>query len=203
MKKLLVLFLVFGMASMANASLVELWIVSRGPAPDQTVPIDPTKEITIEPSEWIDIDLIYTADDAFSYPLDNLSVQITAVGAATLDMTALTNTGLPVWSQDPIFSPGVTENVPGKDYYLQYSVGMDGTGMMNDGAAIDHILLHCDEYPGDVTVAMVDYVFAGAGTVDWSMLPMRFGDPLIVHQIPEPMTVVLLGLGGLLLRRRR
>jgi hypothetical protein len=199
MKKLLVLFLVFGMVSMANASLLDLVIVSRGPAPDQTVPIDPVKEITIEPSEWLDLDLVYTAGSAADYPMDNLSVQLTVQGPGILDMSALTNTELPVW--DPAWSEGVTENVPGTDYYLQFSWGLQGTGMDHDGAAIDHILFHCEDYD-DATITLEDYVVFGTGTVDFGG-PVDMGDPVIIHQIPEPMTIVLLGLGGLLLRRRK
>jgi len=30
-----------------------------------------------------------------------------------------------------------------------------------------------------------------------------FGGPVTVYQVPEPATVLLLGLGGLLLRRRK
>jgi hypothetical protein len=56
------------------------------------------------------------------------------------------------------------------------------------GMLVRSIVFHCDG-PGDVTVAIVDE--------DGQVL-----DTQVIHQIPEPITVVFLGLGGLFLRRR-
>jgi hypothetical protein len=49
---------------------------------------------------------------------------------------------------------------------------------------------HCKAL-GDVTVQLLD--FGGVTELD----------SVIIHQVPEPVSMVLLGLGGLLLRRRR
>jgi hypothetical protein len=59
-----------------------------------------------------------------------------------------------------------------------------------NGLLIDGILLHC-EGRGDVTLTLLD-----AGT--WDAM-----DSVTIHQIPEPITLALLGLGGLFLRRRK
>ena len=56
------------------------------------------------------------------------------------------------------------------------------------GRLLTSVLFHCDG-PGDVTFAVVDE--------NGEIL-----DTQVIHQIPEPMTLVLLGLGGLFLRRR-
>jgi hypothetical protein len=55
------------------------------------------------------------------------------------------------------------------------------------------IVFHCDG-PGDVVVSLVH--FNADFAVDGVM------DSIVIHQIPEPMTMGLLGLGGLFLRRR-
>ena len=58
MKKLLVLVLVLGISSVASAvGTIDLVISSYGPdLPTQ--PIDPVKDITIAPSEWVNLDII-------------------------------------------------------------------------------------------------------------------------------------------------
>jgi hypothetical protein len=46
----------------------------------------------------------------------------------------------------------------------------------------------------------------GGGTVDGSTFGPYQGDwgaPITIHQIPEPFTMALMGLGGLVLIRRR
>jgi len=61
------------------------------------------------------------------------------------------------------------------------------------GTIIDDILFHCNA-EGDVIVQLVyspDYM---TGSIV---------DQVTIHQVPEPMTIALLGLGGLLLRRRK
>ena len=60
---------------------------------------------------------------------------------------------------------------------------------------VDDILFHCESYDDCLVELLWDpaYPIPGVSTVD---------DSLIIHQ-PEPMTIVLLGLGGLLLRRRK
>lgn len=82
---------------------------------------------------------------------------------------------------------------------------------------IDHIGIHCDD-EGTVTVAVTPYDGTGdapqwgSTRISADALPGPYtqqadqealGGVLTVHQIPEPMTVALLGLGALLLRRRK
>ncbi len=75
-----------------------------------------------------------------------------------------------------------------------------------------NLLLHCEEYGpvsldltlgGSTRIAPYEN---GAGTAPYPAwryaVEGDLGD-LVIHQIPEPMTIALLGLGGLFLRRRR
>jgi hypothetical protein len=195
MKKLLVLMLVLGLAGVAQAvGSLDLVISSRGPGPDSTEPIDPVHEITIMESEWINMDIIYIPGTPVLF---QCSVTITASGPGTLDISSLT---FPEGAWDFNYEDirVVTE---GKVYNIQESFGQTGTGVA-DGIAIDHILLHCDSPEGDVIVTIVDWVPAGAGSLDYGG-PVDVIGTVIVHQVPEPMTVALLGLGGLFLLRRR
>jgi hypothetical protein len=64
-----------------------------------------------------------------------------------------------------------------------------------DGVYFDEILFHC-QGEGDVTVYLYDI-----GTT-WDIADGVI-DSVVISQVPEPMTIALLGLGGLLLRRRK
>jgi hypothetical protein len=63
----------------------------------------------------------------------------------------------------------------------------------NGVGVLDAKQLHCDHGPSDDTIWLLN---ADNGTVL---------DTLVIHvtAIPEPMTIMLLGLGGLMLRKRR
>jgi hypothetical protein len=203
MKKLLVLLLVFGITSIANAALIDVVIVSWGPGPDSgTTPINPTDHITLNPSEWIDVDLVFTPDG--SEHLSQASLELTLVGNASMYLDDLT---FPPGAWDtPPFSPGITEVVPGKQYIIQYGEGMAGAGTVD--IIIDHILIHCDGEPDEVILSITaDVLLGGIGsmTSDYKMIGMglEFGPGITITQIPEPMTIALLGLGGLFLLRRR
>lgn len=59
-----------------------------------------------------------------------------------------------------------------------------------DGLVIDGLQFHCAD-DGDVTLIL------------WNAETFEIMDTVVIHQVPEPMTFALLGLGGLFLRRRR
>lgn len=65
-----------------------------------------------------------------------------------------------------------------------------------DGVYFDEILFHC-EGAGDVEIVLML-----VDTATWSVTTTEL-DSITIPQVPEPMTVLLLGLGGLFLRRRR
>ena len=186
MKKALLLLVITGMlSSVASAGLVQPMISSLNGDP-----IDPVSEITIKPSDTINFDIV-SDTQLLTF---NLIVELELQGPGTLDISQLTTP--PGW--DPGFHVDPREIEPGKIY--EFGEG-NFSGGPQPGIQLDHILMHCDGL-GDVIITLRDGTQGGTAQLADFATP-EFGS-ITIHQIPEPMTMGLLGLGGLgLLRRRR
>ena len=186
MRKLLMLMLVLGMASLASAIPINpLLEISVGGDPN---PVD--SEIWLVPSEELVLDiwagqLITAADGAITWTLTCDPAYGTLSGGAAVYPAHADNTvnfsgafppGGGVWGNLRVFDS------PGGD--IAYG-----------SVLYDQIIFHCEDL-GDAVVTITLYD---------GMTPIGETDSVTIHQgeIPEPMTMVLLGLGGLFLRRRK
>jgi hypothetical protein len=70
-----------------------------------------------------------------------------------------------------------------------------GSGVPADTLLYDEIVFHCENI-GE-TVISLGLVNPDTGEI------IEVMDQVVIHQIPEPATIALLGLGGLLLRRKK
>ena len=173
MRKLLILMLVLGMASMANAALT----LTIGGA-------DAGTEYTLMTTDtiWIGVNT-------------DTAVQFDAVVVIPDDPCSLAGgswTGGNVLYIPPA-KPGSTTNFSpyspgyGEGWYLAAS---SPSTVLPQAGLIAEYEFHCDA-EGDVMINLL--------ASNWTTVL----DTVTIHQIPEPMTMALLGVGALLLRRRK
>ena len=204
MKKVLTLILVLGMASAASAAL-QISVHTNPPGGETWNPLDPQPtDITINVSDELILD-IYTTTMIYAgaigegdwFLMCDTNLGSISGGVANAALVATGNvlaiydgkaTG--AWQIDDPF-----DGVGGAVVVL-------GAPIMAGDTLYDNILFHCGAL-GDTVITLVqgqaivstqgDPYFEVTGTYD----------SVVIHQIPEPMTMALLGLGGLALIRRR
>lgn len=179
MKKLLIVMLVLAIAPMASAVLTLTGDQAELPA-----------EIWLTPSETIALGATFdtaTTGFAISVSLNNAQAELISDGVT-----------IPVeWNM----GESVTPIVDAENGVLEVSI--QGAHFMGEesgpGILFDNLILHCV----DDTDVILTFTAAGSTTIDGVFYAQgtELGS-IIVHQ-PEPMTIALLGLGGLFLRRRK
>jgi hypothetical protein len=194
MRKLLALILVLGLASMANAALQ--LSVNGLPADDI---------IELQPSDWIELDIDVDSE----------------LGGGDLAIILSNNQGHLEW-QDVVFATELPMGRGGTWYtgpwdgpwQIQASSTPQALYFNGGNASMNAqppfklmwgLMFHCDE-PTDVIIDLVaisDVIYFDAAQ---NRIPIYTEGELIdsIYVIqPEPMTLSLLGLGGLALLRRR
>jgi len=180
MKKLLALVLVLGLTSLASADLV---LTVNG------VPVT-QGQITIAPSQTIELDLELTAGETcamydVTYQLSNAQAELLTGG-----VTFPTVFDLP---------GGFT--VPPTPQMVEISAGQWSSGPVAGPAVLmQGLILHCLEAtPVDLTLYVSEYTEVDGQEV---LVGTVLGTLHIIQEVPEPVTIALLGLGSLFLRKR-
>ena len=194
MKKFLVLGVVLALSSSAMAGLVGLRVE---PGDVEPISYDHSTTITIE---------VYASGFYIDYPYDTIgfmdiaSIQSDNGGTASspsLHTDLLSGVG--VSAGDIVNSGGILiENIGG---YIDQG---DIVGVYPFPAVLYAFELHIPELPNStiLTITMSGLVIKNLGYND-PVPGVTATNTLEIHIIPEPMTIALLGLGGLFLRRRR
>ena len=207
MKKLLVLLVVLGVVGVANAGVIDLTITSLNGAT-----VANTKSITANASDTIDFRIMWLAPST-EY-LFGIQSFFDITGPGTLDWTGFTvatyDADNDLWTNVDIGSSydrllHVVAQEAGKTYIIE---GASDKGRVGNGTSelwiVKNLKIHVDG-PGQINVVLSNRGL-GSKAVDASLnlVPWTYGNGIVINpQIPEPMTLMLLGLGSLFLVKRK
>jgi hypothetical protein len=186
MKKLLVVLTVLAMATVANAALTaKISVDGVIDAPDTQIVLFPSDTAVIDIHAWNDVSagqgvLLLQGPGALTLPVWNTTNRWEQSSAAVMSN-----------EEKPDYIAAFTEmgylNIT--EIYTMDIVDASEPYTLPNGKVLDGLIFHCEAL-GDVTLTVFN--------LDLGVL-----DSQVIHQIPEPMTLALLGLGGLFLRRRK
>jgi len=188
MKKLLILVLVLGLVSVANAAMT-LKISVNG-----ITDIDDS-QINIQPSQHLVLDIWSSGYSGVADAMYCALVVDTKLATITGGVVKIPPA--PTWSA--MHGPSArTDAYPGLNADEDGPYGSIAGSPVGEvapaGVYFDEFDFHC--------VALGDTIIRLISTVDFETFIVQ--DTLVIHQvIPEPASMLLLGLGGLLLRRRK
>jgi|GEM_PF-2056883 len=216
MKKLLGLLTFFAMVNIAGAAVLKVVPVDIAQSGGRLGgPQDPLEEsdtiglaIVLENNPFYLNEQHYPQYDG--YYLSGLDIDLDVTGPATLSV-----------GEDISGNPDLGVNA-GLSFFNWTGIVGNAIGQMSGVALtpvgpgeadiIWNLLLHCDGAGDPVVIDLTlgglsdyaEYEKTGTGG-SWVWAAFTEGDlgDLVIYQIPEPMTVALLGLGGLFLLRRR
>lgn len=180
--------LVLAISSVATAATVDLQIIMAGPQPSYL------------PSDTITIALVGSGFDNSGTDPWNAWCGLTIGTATTHNEGTASN---PQFHSKFSGTPGTIVNSSG--ILIQ---NVDGTVTMGDYVGIPNgeagwwFDYHIPELPLSTIIA-IDLTGLVIRDAFGATMSVTYGGALEIHYVPEPMTIALLGLGGLLLRRKR
>lgn len=186
MKKVLALILVLGMASMASAGL-QLSVDGVQNPVDSEIVLLPSEKVTLD--IWTDADIPFFGGEIWAAVVEVTQGKITGGDPIAMGDSVTNIVNGATQDNAGLIPPAGQEGVWGLVRNFQPTVAIPAGATLVDG-----IEFHCEGI-GETIVTLYGVV---EGQEMVTML-----DQIIIHQIPEPMTLSLLGLGGLALIRRR
>jgi hypothetical protein len=182
MKKLLIFMLVLGMASLASAMTLNISVGGVIDPPESTIVLIQSQTIMLD----IHSSGFVPGEDVYIGLVADIAQGTMAGGVCEIPPAPDLSSVIGKFSELGWMPLGETMD---GIYGGIFSMNAAGAGLY-----FDEITFHC-EAPGDAVVKL----FTSPDNEVWTLV-----DAVIIHQlIPEPATIALLGLGGLLLRRRK
>ncbi len=192
MKKFLLLMLVLGLATTAQAGLV--FTVNGEPQPE---------EVWLVPSEIIELDLeVDPVQKIFAFTIDyvlsNAQAEFITDGATNPQYPDLTDIEFPMEFE-------LLSEVSTDEPQLVQITGSQlfGDPIPGPGVIMKELYIHCL----DATDVILQIISRGVELYDLDDNKIFIPDGTVMHTLtihqPEPMTVALLGLGGLFVLRRK
>ena len=186
MKKLLILMLVLGLTSIAGAAL-QISIDGDFHPEDSTIILDVSDTVILD--IWSTVPIIPAGEGEGMWALACDTACAIIAGGSVVISHADWAIGIepdPAGAGIPL--PEGHNGVMGYIYTF-------GEPIPADTAIYDEIVFHCESLNGPTPVSLYQLDDEGGIVGIW--------DTVTIHQIPEPASMLLLGLGGLLLRRRK
>lgn len=191
MKKLTVLIMVLGLATVVNAGLLQISVGG-----DQE-PVD--SEIWLNPSDDLSLD-IWTLGAINPFESHDWALVVdTTYGGISGGVATILPGGS--FNQVGGLAPDVPNGVlpdPSLAGIWGNMANLEFTPIPDGTILVDQITFHC-EGPGDAIIQLYEI----ASGVPFPSQGGVLVDQVVIHQTPEPATMVLLGAGSLLLRRKK
>ena len=192
MRKMLILMLVLGVVSVASAMNLKIWVDGAPPPQSNAITIPQpsgTAAISINaPEGWASPG----ASIYWGLVCDPAAGTITATydpGDGILVPRAIIppapDASMGLSTDNSVFFPG---------FGVYGSIDAWAAVTAGQGTYFDSIVFHCES--GADAVVQLWY------TIDPDYVVFTLADSVTIHQVPEPTTMILLSLGGLLLRKR-
>jgi len=195
MKKIIVLILMLWTAAGANAGVIDMRITSIN-----GVAISPVSEIRPRPSDVIGLSIVWEGiTGRYMFGLSSI-FQYRDNAPISWDFVHIT--------RNPAFDLTLqrTDLLNGHPWIVEAASFYGVPGVTGQAQTlVSNILVHMDGQD-IIKIKLLDYAGGGGSMevdADFNMFVPTYGAGVIINQVPEPMTLMLLGLGSLFLARRK
>ncbi len=138
---------------------------------------------TLDPLQTVGISIVTTGENVPAYYV---------LGITEGEPGLLIDDTIRIQSSGTIYPPETEPPIPGLSSWIMF--GFESLEPIPAGILLEGVVFRC-EGPGNVNMLLYE--------LSADFLAMGLADSRMIYQTPEPGTIALLGLGAILLKRRR